>query len=149
MKKNGFSLTELIIAMAITAVLIAAAVSGFGWLTQKKLRGSAIELLQKIMKAELAVRDATGAFCGVTDITSNCLTTNNQDIADPRFTLTVTTVPESAFRAFTATLKVNSSYAKDEECNSYVLDVQGSTSTYKAFSAAGVDRSSHCIGRGA
>jgi type IV pilus assembly protein PilE len=142
---RGFSLVELMVALAVAGVIGAVAYPAFTAQLMKGRRSDAIDALSRVVQAQERYRANQASYAGSL-VSGLGFSTSNS--VNGHYALTVAGVgtPASLVPGFTvtATPVSGSPQARDSDCASFSLTVQLGQLTHSAINSAGGDSTALC-----
>jgi len=136
MRSRGFTLLELLITVAIAAILSAIAYPSFVESIRKGRRADAVEFMTKVQQAEEQWR-ANNSFY-TTDLSSTGLkvasVTSDAPSSKGYYTVSVTVPGATSGSAYTIIAKATGAQAADVKCASMSIAVAGGQITYDSTS---------------
>ncbi|HEX4843265.1 MAG TPA: prepilin-type N-terminal cleavage/methylation domain-containing protein [Limnobacter sp.] len=139
---DGFTIMELVIAMAIVGVLAGLSLTGFEHYQRRELRLEGNELVQRIATTQLRYRDRYGRFASDAE-----LSRFNEELTSERFTIRVRPVAGFEFQQYDASLGLKDTYVpRDPACVLYEMAVRGGVVRSSAKDSTGADATRKCLG---
>lgn len=118
---NGFTLIEIMIVIAIAAILSTAAISAFDAQKRKGYRTDAIRAVSVMSQRMENWRSSTGSYTtNINDVGGSVFPLPPQE---PRYTLSL--VADAAAETYTITATAAGPQAKDENCYKFILEHTG------------------------
>ncbi|HEX4918507.1 MAG TPA: prepilin-type N-terminal cleavage/methylation domain-containing protein [Limnobacter sp.] len=140
---RGFTLLELMIALAVSALLATLALGGYDSFQRRSLRLEANELIQGITTTQLRYRDQNTQYG-----TEQDLLRFNPALASERFTFSARPITGFEYQQYDATLTLSSSFAHmDTACSRYDIQVRGGVVQSSAKTSSNQDSSRQCLKR--
>ncbi len=139
----GFSILELMMVVAIVGILATMADVGVDYYQLRRQRTEAAELIKNINTAQMAYRNAKGAFGTLTELNDW-----KAGLASDRFAIDISVPLNGSYLEYTAKVTANSATI-DPSCTVYTLRVTGPLIEQKSYDANYAETTGVCLGKSA
>ncbi|MCQ8897321.1 prepilin-type N-terminal cleavage/methylation domain-containing protein [Limnobacter humi] len=136
---HGFTILELMIALAIVGVVATIALSGVDVFNRHRMRVEASSLLRQVAMNQISYRDRYGVYGTLSSLQSAGLASNSD-----YFDLQLDVPAVTAFRQYSLTLTArNPGY--DETCQVYRMVVDGGITSTTSQDSSNADSTRRCL----
>lgn len=127
---RGFTLIEMLVALAVAAILLALALPSFQESIRKGRRADAVAALARIQQAQERYRANQSTYGALSDLAASAVTSQ-----DGHYGLAVSGVSATGYTA-TATAQATSPQAQDSKCRQMIVAMNSGNVSYRSANAA-------------